>query len=321
MTSVKTLPDGRSIEIHELKSDLIDVRITNFGARLLSVYKDGIDLVYGPKTVEALVMDTCYCGAVCGRVANRIEKGIFSLDGNAHHLAVNNPPNHLHGGKVGFDQKIWEVQESTPSRLVLTLRSLDGEEQYPGNLEIVATYRLEGATLDLRLEAYTTDTPTIVNLTNHVYWNLSGQGTIDAHTLEVRATAYTPVNQDNIPDGRILPVQGTNFDLRKPVVLCERNAPSFPDVAHGYDHNYVLPTENSPQVAAVLRCPAQSNKLVIATDAPGLQVYTGEYLPNPRGGIALEAQSFPNAINIPHFPSVVLRPGQSALRTITWTIV
>lgn len=314
------LPDGRFIEFHELKSDSLSVCITNFGARILSVCKDGKDLVFGPKNAGQLAEDTCYCGAICGRVANRIDKGRFDLDGSRHQLAVNNPPNHLHGGNTGFDSRIWEVQEATPSQLVLTLHSPDGEENYPGTLEVVATYQLEGSTLELKMEAYTTDTPTIVNLTNHLYWNLAGEGTVDAHTLEVRATAYTPKDDTGIPDGRILPVAGSPFDLRKPALLGQRNSASFPEVADGFDHNYVLPSEADSQVAAVLRCPSAETKMIIATDAPGLQVYTGEYLPIPRGGIALEAQGFPNAINIAHFPSVVLRPGQSSVRTITWTI-
>lgn len=320
MATFGTLPDGRSIELFELCSDQLRVSITNYGGRIISVLKEGSELVYGPKTVETLAKDTCYCGAICGRVANRIAKGEFSLDGNFHQLAVNNPPNHLHGGNVGFDSKIWEVQEATPSKLVLTLSSPDGEENYPGTLEVVATYILQGSTLELLLEAYTNDTPTIVNLTNHVYWNLAGQGKVDDHTLEVRATAYTPKDDTGIPDGRILPVDGTAFDLKKAAVLKERNSQAHPEIAGGYDHNYVLPSEEGDQVAAVLRCPATNTKLIVATDAPGLQVYTGEYLPDPRGGIALEAQGFPNAVNTPHFPSVILRPGHSTTRLIAWTI-
>lgn len=315
------LPDGREIGVFELVSEQLCVSITNYGGRIVSVLKDGLDLVYGPKTAEDFAKDSCYCGAICGRVANRIAKGRFCLDGSTHQLAVNNPPNHLHGGIEGFDSKVWEVQESSPSRLVLTLSSPDGEENYPGALEVVATYMLAGETLELTLEAYTTDTPTIVNLTNHVYWNLLGTGgSIDEHTLEVRATAYTPKDETGIPDGRILPVDSTPFDLRKAVQLKERNSTQYPEVSQGFDHNYVLPSGEEDQIAAILHCPLTGIRLVLATDAPGLQVYTGEYLPVPRSGIALEAQGFPNAINTPHFPSVVLRPGYSATRRISWTI-
>ncbi len=320
MANFGVLPDGRKIDMFELASDQLRVSITNYGGRIISVFKDHVDLVYGPKTAEELTRDTCYCGAICGRVANRIANGEFSLDGNLHKLAVNNGPNHLHGGNTGYDSRIWDVQEATSRKLVLTLSSPDGEENYPGSIEVVATYLLQGETLELILEAYTIDTPTIVNLTNHVYWNLKGEGTVDDHTLEVRATAYTPKDDTGIPDGRILPVDGTSFDLRKAARLGERNSALHPAVRGGYDHNYVLPSGEGNQVAAILRCPSSNTKLVVATDAPGLQVYTGEYLPRSRAGIALEAQGFPNAVNTPHFPSVVLRPGVPSRRLIAWTI-
>lgn len=309
MNSFGVLPNGKSAEIWELKSETLTVRITNYGARLVSVIRRGVDLVCGPKTLEGFIQDSCYSGAICGRVANRIALGCFSLDGEAHKLAVNNPPNHLHGGVEGFDRKLWTVQDATDRQLVLTYSSPDREENYPGNVEVVATYYLEGETLYLEMSAYT-DSPTIINLTNHCYWNLAGQGLINDHKLEVRASAYTPVDATNIPDGRILPVKGTPFDWNtaKPLTAC-------------LDHNFCLPNEQDEQVAAVLTCPATQRKLVVATDAPGLQVYTGEYLPVPRSGVALEAQGYPNAVNIPHFPSVTVRPGQSCTRRIAWTIV
>ena len=314
-----TLPGGAPVELFELSSDKLTVRISNYGGRIISVVKDGMDMIVGPKYFEDMLKDTCYCGAICGRVANRIAKGRFSIDGDSHSVAVNNGPNPLHGGVQGFDSKIWQVQEATRNTLVLTLHSADGEENYPGNLEVVATYTVVEETLHLRLEAYA-DAATIVNLTNHAYWNLSGKPTIDSMTLEVRASAYTPVDATNIPDGRILPVEGTDFDLRKAALLGERNSAAHPDTAAGLDHNYVLDSEPGDKIAAILLDPESRHRLIVATDAPGLQVYTGEYLPQARQGIALEAQGFANAVNTPHFPSVILRPGQSATRNITWTV-
>lgn len=314
-----TLSNGTPVEIFELASDILTVRISNYGGRIISVVKDNKDMLVGPKSFEDMLKDTCYCGAICGRVANRIAKGKFSIDGDSHTVAINNGPNHLHGGIHGFDSKIWQVQEVTDNKLVLTLHSADGEENYPGNLEVVATYTVIEETLHLRMEAYT-DAATIVNLTNHAYWNLSGKPTIDAMTLEVRASAYTPADSTNIPDGRILPVEGTDFDLRKPSILGVRNSAAHPATAAGLDHNYVLDSEPGDKIAAILLDPESHHRLIVATDAPGLQVYTGEYLPLARQGIALEAQGFPNAINTPHFPCVILRPGQSAVRNITWTI-
>lgn len=314
-----TLPCGTSVELFELSSDQLKVQITNYGGRIISAVKDGLDMIAGPKTFQDMLADTCYCGAICGRVANRIAKGSFSIDGDTHSVAVNNGPNHLHGGVEGFDRKLWQVQSISRHTLVLTLHSNDGEENYPGNLEIVATYTVIDETLHLRMEAYA-DAATIVNLTNHAYWNLSGKPTIDSMTLEVRATAYTPVNSTNIPDGRILPVTGSDFDLGKAASLGERNSPTHPDTAAGLDHNYVLDSEPGDKIAAILLDPTSRHRLIVATDAPGLQVYTGEYLPTPRQGIALEAQGFPNAVNTPHFPSIILRPGQSWIRNISWTL-
>ncbi|QWP30774.1 galactose-1-epimerase [Akkermansia muciniphila] len=296
-----TLPGGAPVELFELSSDKLTVRISNYGGRIISVVKDGMDMIVGPKHFEDMLKDTCYCGAICGRVANRIAKGRFSIDGDSRTVAVNNGPNHLHGGIQGFDSKVWQVQEAGRNTLVLTLHSADGEENYPGNLEVVATYTVVEETLHLRLEAYA-DAATIVNLTNHAYWNLSGKPTIDSMTLEVRASAYTPVDATNIPDGRILPVEGTDFDLRKAALLGERNSAAHPDTAAGLDHNYVLDSEPGDKIAAILLDPESRHRLIVATDAPGLQVYTGEYLPQARQGIALEAQGFPNAVNTPPLP-------------------
>lgn len=314
-----TLPTGEQVELIELKSDILTARITNYGARILSVDKDGDEFVVGPKTFDEMLSDTCYCGAICGRVANRIDKGQFDIDGNRFQVAVNNGPNHLHGGIHGFDSKIWQIQEVSPCRVIMTLTSPDDEENYPGKLEIVATYTLCDESLHLKMEAYSDET-TIVNLTNHVYWNLSHQANIDDMNLQVNASAYTPKDSTGIPDGRILPVVGTAFDLTAPAVLGERNSRNHPATADGFDHNFVLNTESGDKIAAILRDPHTGHRLILATDAPGLQVYTGEYLPNSREGIALEAQDFPNAINVPHFPSIILRPGDSKVRNITWTI-
>ena len=318
-------PEGEAIILYTMRNDKgAEVKITNFGAAIVSVTmpdREGrmADVVLGYKHPEGYFFDGAASGKSVGRCANRIAFGRMTVEGQEYALEVNNGPNHLHGGIQGFDSKIWQVQEAGRSTLVLTLHSADGEENYPGNLEVVATYTVVEETLHLRLEAYA-DAATIVNLTNHAYWNLSGKPTIDSMTLEVRASAYTPVDATNIPDGRILPVEGTDFDLRKAALLGERNSAAHPDTAAGLDHNYVLDSEPGDKIAAILLDPESRHRLIVATDAPGLQVYTGEYLPQARQGIALEAQGFPNAVNTPHFPSVILRPGQSATRSITWTV-
>lgn len=318
-------PEGEAIILYTMRNDKgAEVKLSNFGAAIVSVTmpdREGrmADVVLGYKHPEGYFFDGAASGKSVGRCANRIASGRMTIEGKEYSLEVNNGPNHLHGGIQGFDSKVWQVQEAGRNTLVLTLHSADGEENYPGNLEVVATYTVVEETLHLRLEAYA-DAATIVNLTNHAYWNLSGKPTIDSMTLEVRASAYTPVDATNIPDGRILPVEGTDFDLRKAALLGERNSAAHPDTAAGLDHNYVLDSEPGDKIAAILLDPESRHRLIVATDAPGLQVYTGEYLPQARQGIALEAQGFPNAVNTPHFPSVILRPGQSATRSITWTV-
>lgn len=314
MTIYGTTPDGLDFELFTLSRGDLTVQITNYGARLLRVVRDGVDLLYGPKSPEDLLADDCYCGAVCGRVANRIAGGSFELDGRRYQLAVNNGPNHLHGGTIGFNARIWSVEQADESRLVLTLLSPDGEEGYPGTVRVRAVYSLGEQGLSLDLEA-DTDAPTLLNLTNHAYWNLSGQGTIDGHLLSVAADAYTPM-VSNIPTGSIEPVEGTLYDLRRPAQLGERNAPSA--IAGGYDDNYVLNNGGELREAAVLTC--GERRLRVSTNAPGLQVYTGDYLPLKRGGVALEAQNYPDSPHHANFPSIELRPGETYRRRICWQI-
>lgn len=317
------LADGREVRLIELSSDDLTVQITNYGGRIVSVKKNGIELVHGPRTLEGLVADTCYSGAICGRVANRIKEGKFSLNGEPYELPVNNPPNHLHGGVEGFDRKIWTVESLAEGELVMTLDSPEGEEGYPGSVFVEAVYSLLGNSLELYLEAECGDEPTIIGLTNHVYWNLNGEGTVDDHSLQVEASAYTPKDGNNIPDGRILPVENTPYDLREPRVLGEMNSPAHPEIKDGYDHNFVLPTyslEEDIRLAAVLKGGKSGIEMSLYTDSPGVQVYTGEYLPSPRGGVALEPQNFPDAVNHPHFPSPILYPGDAYLLAMAWVI-
>jgi len=304
--------EGNVFEAFTLASDALSVRVTNLGARLLEFTYGGTDMLYGPKTAEELLADTCYCGSICGRVANRIALGRFCLGGKEYSLAANNGLNHLHGGNRGFSDRVWTVEEAAASRLVLSLLSPDGEEGYPGTVHVRAVYSVQGNELSLQLEGRT-DALTLLNLTNHAYWNLSGMGTVDAHLLQVKADAYTPM-EDNIPTGTIVPVKGTLYDLTAPACLGER----FSALSCGYDDNYVLPAKPGVKDIAVLT--DGKHTLTLATDAPGLQVYTGDYLPLPRGGVALEAQNFPDSPHRSYFPSIELEPGLVYHRTIVWRI-
>lgn len=311
---------GDTIEAFTLSSSDLSVRLTNYGGRLLEVVYKGVDRLYGPKTGDELLADTCYCGSICGRVANRIADGSFELGGKVYTLAVNNGPNHLHGGLCGFSDRCWKVESVTDNSLSLSLVSPDGEEGYPGTVQLRATYSVCGSSLKLELEG-TTDAPTLLNLTNHAYWNLDGEGTVDSQLLQVKAAAYTPMVA-NIPTGDIAAVQDSLYDLNSPASLgaryaafVERKGEAGP--ACGYDDNFVLGTDGCVQTVATL-----SNgdcTLTLSTDAPGLQVYTGDYLPLPRGGVALEAQNYPDSPHNPLFPSIELVPGQLYKRTIVWS--
>lgn len=314
MVQIGTTQSGEPMTEFALTTEELSVRITNYGARLTSFVYAGTELLYGPHTAEELLADTCYCGAICGRVANRIAGGRFELDGREYSLAVNNGPNHLHGGNVGYSDRVWTVEEYSDTHVVLSLVSPDGEEGYPGTVKVQVRYAVSGRELSLQMTAQT-DAPTVLNLTNHAYWNLNGSGTMDNHLLQVKASAYTPMVA-NIPTGSIEPVVGTLYDLNSLACLGERNAPSA--IAGGYDDNYVLPTVPGVKEVAVLTNGKRTLRL--ATDAPGLQVYTGDYLPLKRGGVALEAQNYPDSPHNPHFPTIELRPGEVYSRTIRWCV-
>ena len=303
--------DLEQAESFTLRGEGLVVTVTDFGARLLSVVMDGTQLLHGPHSLAEVAQDTCYCGSICGRVANRIAGGSFELEGQTYTLATNNGANHLHGGTRGFDSRLWTTSDHSANSLDLTLFSCDGEEGYPGNVSVHARYSVHRCSLRLEMEAHT-DAPTLLNLTNHAYWNLAGKGTIDRHTLRVAAPSYTPM-RSNIPTGDIEPVDGTPYDLRVPVTLGER----FLSMGVGYDDNFVLLGESGVlREVAELSC--GDRRLLLSTDAPGLQVYTGDFLPVPRSGLALEAQSFPDSPHHANFPSIILRPGSAYRRTIVW---
>ncbi|MDO5449306.1 MAG: aldose epimerase family protein [Akkermansia sp.] len=314
MKQIGTTKDGEAVNLYTLHTPELEVGITNFGARVLSFRYAEVDCLFGPKDWAELQADTCYCGSICGRVANRIAGGRFELDGREYVLAANNGPNHLHGGNTGYSDRAWTVEEADDTHLVLSLVSPDGEEGYPGTVNVRATYTVEGRCLRLLMQAET-DAPTLLNLTNHAYWNLSGTGLVDDHCLKVEAAEYTPMVA-NIPTGVVAPVEGTLYDLRSLARLGERNAADA--IPGGYDDNYVLPGAGSVRPVALLTNGRRT--LRVLTDAPGLQVYTGDYLPLPRGGVALEAQNYPDSPHHPAFPSIVLRPGEHYSRTIAWEI-
>ena len=301
--------------------------VLTLGANLHSVRTRGregcdeITLAYDD-VAGYLAPDCPYFGATAGRVANRIAGGTFTLDGTRYRLACNHGAVHLHGGEVGFDRRIWQAAAHAgdgEDRVVLRYVSPHGEEGYPGTLTAEVTYRLtDGDELLIDLRA-TTNAPTIVNLTNHTYWNLAGagSGTIEEHELQLHCSQLLEKDAGALPTGAIVPVRGTPFDFTSPRRIGERI-----EAAGGYDHCLVI--DGAPgtlRTFARLHCPASGRVMEVATTQPGVQLYSAEFLARTagaggrtfdrRGGLCLETQHFPDSVHHAHFPSTVLRPGET----------
>ncbi|HXF61132.1 MAG TPA: aldose epimerase family protein [Caldilineaceae bacterium] len=328
---------GAMVDLYTLSNDQgLTTTITNYGGiitTLLAPDRHGQpgDVVLGYDTLDDYVARNPYFGCITGRYANRIAQGRFTLNGKTYQLAQNNGPNHLHGGLVGFDKVIWAAEPFTAPDgvgLTLTYLSPDGEEGYPGNLSVTVTYTLTDDNA-LRIDyAATTDQPTILNLTNHTYFNLAGHGDILDHVLMLNADAFTPVDETAIPYGELRPVAGTPFDFRQPTRIGERIEQDDEQLrfGQGYDHNWVI--NGSPgelRLAAVLTEATSGRTLEVYTTQPGIQFYSGNLLPDltgkggqrytRRSGLCLETQHFPDSPNQPSFPSTVLEPGQKYLET------
>jgi aldose 1-epimerase len=336
------LPDGGEVEVFELVSPSgVRVELVEVGAsisRIQAPDRDGAlaDVALGFEDYSRYLENPSYFGCAVGRVGNRIAGGRFELDGESYQLARNDGDNHLHGGPGGFCRLLWEGQATTTAdgpAVTFTYTSPDGEEGYPGTLESRVTYSLdrEGA---LRIDyAATTDAPTPINLTNHTYFNLAGagNGTILDHVLELKASRYTPVDTGLIPTGELAPVEGTPFDFTTPTAIGARieEAAGGEDGPGGYDHNWVLDSEDgSLTLVGSLHDPASGRVMEILTTEPGIQFYSGNFLDgslSARGGaypkhgaLCLETQHFPDSINQPDFPPVVLRPGETFSSTTVY---
>jgi aldose 1-epimerase len=306
------------------------VKITNYGAIVTSILtpdKNGNmgDVVLGFDSLDGYLKDkSTYLGAIVGRYGNRIAKGKFTLDGKTYTLATNNAPNHLHGGKVGFDNVLWtaeEVQSNEGPAVKLTYLSKDGEEGYPGNLTSVVTYTLtddNGLKIDYLA---TTDKATPINLTNHSYFNL-GAGKVEnnyGHIVTINADKYTPVNSTLIPTGELKTVKGTPMDFTTPHAIGERIKQVE---GGGYDHNYVLNKQaNEMSLAATVYEPTTGRYMEVQTTQPGIQFYSGNFLDGSMKGkngitynkhyaFCLETQHFPDSPNQKNFPSAILKPGE-----------
>ena len=327
-----SLPDGRTAELYTLRNtNGMTVQITNFGGAITSWTapdKSGKyeDIVLGCDSLSGYLRGTPFFGALIGRYGNRIAKGKFTLDSATYSLATNNIGNHLHGGIVGFDKVLWTATATdgeTPM-LKLTYLSKDGEEGYPGELTVEVIYTLlkENA-LSIHYSA-TTDKPTVVNLTNHAYFNLAngGKGNILDHELMLNADAFLPVDSTLIPTGELRPVKGTVFDFTQPTKIGARiNDSSDVQIKYGlgYDHCWVF--NKSYTVIASLYEPTSGRLMEVMTTEPAIQFYSGNFLDGKvigkggvayqkRSGLCLETQHYPDSPNQPAFPSTVLRPGE-----------
>ena len=321
------LEDGREIPSFSLKNAAgVRAKIISYGAALAELWAPGrdgevVDVVLGFDALEGYTGRHPHFGGIIGRVANRIAAGKFVLDGRQYALALNDGPNTLHGGRVGFDHRVWKPEVLREEGCVrLSYFSPNGEEGFPGNLSVAVEYRLTARNELKFLYRAATDKPTILNLTNHSYFNLSGGGDVLDHSLEINANSYTPVDTTNIPTGEIKSVADTPFDFTKQTKIGARSTPVHPR-AGAYDCNYVVNgTPGALRFAARVTDPGSGRAMEVWTTEPGIQLYTAIWLDGSitgKGGVAyqqfgavcLETQHFPNAINIPSFPSTVLRPG------------
>ena len=348
-----TTADGQDVYEYTLTNSSkkpMEVKIITYGGIITSIvvpdkWGNMENVALGFDNLQDYETKNPYFGCITGRYANRIAKGRFTLDGVTYCLDINNDPNSLHGGFVGFDKKVWEVTKAEVSAdgvvLELYYRSLagegyeapdcaDGEEGYPGNLDVYVTYTLTDDNELIMDYKATTDAPTVVNLTNHTYWNLDGEGDgdINDHVLLINADRYTPVDPTLIPTGELPPVFGTPFDFTVPKPIADGLRSNFEQVVigRGFDHNWVLsrssPDDGSMFLAAAMCEPDSRRLLNVWTTEPGIQFYAGNFLDGTLygtsgrayrqgDGLALETQHYPDSPNQPNFPSTMLRPGET----------
>jgi aldose 1-epimerase len=331
--------DGVPVPIYTLTSGQIEVRVMAYGAHLVSVKAPDrtgklADVVLGYDSLQGYLADNkTYLGGIVGRYGNRIAGGKFTIDGKTYQIPLNDGPNALHGGPKGFNQYVWQSKE-IPDGVEFTLVSPDGDMGFPGALTSTVRYTLKGSSLRIDYTA-TTDKATVLNLTNHAYFNLHGddQGNILDQKMEIAADRFTPVDKTLIPTGELAPVAGTPLDFTKPEVIGARIGADNQQlkIAGGYDHNWVLNGKiGTLHLAAIVTDPVSGRKLTVETTEPGVQFYSGNFLDGSftgrhgvkyekHSGLCLETQHFPDSPNHPDFPSTLLRPGETMHSTTTLT--
>lgn len=325
-------PDGKEVHRFVMKNDNgVEVHVINYGAiitHLRTPDKNGKleDIVLGYDNLDGYLAESPYFGAIVGRYGNRIANGKFTLDGTEYTLVQNNNGQHLHGGTKGFDKVFWNITPISDQKLELKYRSADMEEGYPGNLDVTVIYHLtDENALEIDYSAVT-DKKTVVNLTQHTYFNLTGDGKRDIldHVLTIYADRFVPVGETLIPEGNLEPVKNTPFDFTQPTPVGQRINDDHRQlkIAGGYDHCWVLNGQDSLKTAASLYEPSSGRYVEVLTTEPGIQFYSGNFLTgsitgkggvkyNHRFGLCLETEHFPDSPNQPDFPSVVLNPGET----------
>lgn len=318
-----------------LKNNYLEVEISEFGASIISIKTPDrhgkiIDVVLGYDDIEKYKRQTKYIGATVGRCCNRIKNGLIEIDGTKYQLNCNDSKNHLHGGDIGFDKKIWNSKE-IENGVELNYISEDGEENYPGQLDVKVTYTLKENSLVINYKA-TTNKTTICNLTNHTYFNLNGYGNILQHQVQILADYFTENNQESIPTGKIIPVENTPMDFRNPQYIEKDINNEYYQIkyAKGFDNNWVLNNYNGEiRKIATAYSELSGIELEVSTDLPGLQFYSGNFLDGAENGknnipiknhsgLCLECQYFPDAFNHKNFPQPVLRVGEVYNKTIEY---
>lgn len=330
----QTVVDGKNTDLFILKNkNGLEMTVTNYGARVVEFFapdRSGNfeDIVLGHDNIDKYVNFTGerFLGATIGRFGNRIADGRFTLDGVDYQLTINDGPNSLHGGEKGFDRVVWDTKQVNPQMLEFTYRSADGEQGYPGSLDVKMTYELTDDNEFVVTHRAVTDKKTVINLTHHSFFNLhgAGNGTINDHVLMLNADKFTPVDDVLIPTGEQLPVEGTPMDFRNPTPIGNRVNDDYQQLKYGrgYDHNWILSrkTPKELELAATVYEPESGRFMEVYTTEPGIQFYGGNFFDGEvgknnkkyehRASLALETQHFPDSPNHPDFPSTVLSPGE-----------
>ncbi|WOG88334.1 hypothetical protein DCAR_0207569 [Daucus carota subsp. sativus] len=326
---------SKALGVYEVKRGNFSAKFTNWGATLISLlvpdrYGNMADVALGYQSVYEYTNDTSYFGSIVGRVANRIGGAQFTIDGIHYKLKPNEKNNMLHGGVIGFSDVLWKVTKHESDRISFSYHSCDGEEGFPGDLEVSVSYAIVAPyVLSIRMRAKSLNKATPVNLAQHTYWNIGGHnsGDVLSDVIQIYGSQYTPTDDNLIPTGKLVSVKGTPYDFLEPQTIGSRIAQLLP--LRGYDMNYVLDGGKKMKLAARVYNEKSGRVMELSTNVPGLQFYTANYVQNvtgkggfvyqPHSALCLESQGFPDSVNHPNFPSQIVRPGKTYKHNMVFT--